>query len=187
MKQSEAMSAIWTKKQGLRGEDIAKYLRERGVLPIQELISEYGAIQKVFSLCRDKLIRIHLKWAGGGGIGSNLGGSRFIRTEYLGKTFVGCKEDRTSLVRFFMKIFRDDIKLSKYDARAINHWLKSFGFSRAEKVAVITSLGYKYSTLEHMKIDGYLNIGQHQLFNCSHCQEKVKAKWKFCPSCGGKL
>lgn len=187
MKQSEGMFAVWTKKQFAQGEDIVNHLREYGVLPIQELLSKYGNITKVLSTCRDKLIRIHLKWCGGGGKGTNLGGSRFIKPKYLGKTFVGCREDRTSLVRFFMKLFRDDVKYQKCDARAINHWLKSFGLSRAERIAVVTSLGYKYSYLDHMKIDGYLDISRHSSFNCSHCHEKVKAKWKFCPSCGAKL
>ncbi len=191
MKQSEAMLARWTEKQAVRGEDIVAHLREHGVLPIRELQSEYGDIQNILARYRDKLIRIHIVWCGGGHCaGGNLGGSRFIRSGYLGKTYVGCKEDRTSIVRFFMKLFRDDVTYGRYDINAITQWLRSFRLTRAERVGIVTSLGFKYRRSNYMKnirIDGYLDNKSALSSSCLHCHAKTKEEWKFCPSCGEEL
>lgn len=90
----------------------------------------------------------------------------FLKTEYLGKVFLALRANKTAIVRFFMKIFKerknDKEEYNKHDIKVITSWLRGFGFSRAERVAIITKLGYRFSSfkgghLGHMKIDGYLD------------------------------
>lgn len=137
-----------------RVENIIEQLKKNGVMSITDVDGYYPRLLMIDN--QDKLIRLQINWAGAQR-GATLKGSRFIKSEFLGKAFLGLKADRTSLVRFFTMIFRKDMKYKKGDAKAINQWLKNFKLSRAEKVAVITSLGYKYRWLEHMMIDGYLD------------------------------
>jgi len=99
----------------------------------------------------DNFIFLKIEWGSG-----KLKASHFIKPNFLGKTFLALRKDRTSIVRFFMQIFRER-NYYQGDVVAISRWLRRFGLSRAEKVAVITNLGYRYSGLRRIRINGWLN------------------------------
>ncbi len=113
---------------------------------------------------REEIQVFRLYWVGGAR-GKILSGGRFIKTEYLGKHIIAITKNRSSIVRFFMKIFKakpeGKDKYDRRDIKAITQWLKRFGLTRAERTAIITKLGYKYyhhsKNLTHMRIDGYLD------------------------------
>ena len=121
-------------------------------------------LNKFLKAHKEEIQVFRLYWTGNarGGI---LSGGRFIKTEYLGKHIIAITKNRSSIVRFFMKIFKakpeGKDKYDRRDIKAITQWLKRFGLSRAERTAIITKLGYKYyhhaTNLTHMRIAGYLD------------------------------
>jgi len=135
------------------------FLKENGVIESGKLMDYLKVGSNTFSrLLReysDEIVYLHLAWASGGK-GSTKKGSRFIKSNFLGRKFIGLKYDRTALVKFFMNVFVDR-EYGQYDVRAITSWLKRYGLTRAERVAIITRLGYKYTALKHIMIDGWLN------------------------------
>lgn len=65
------------------------------------------------------------------------------------------------MVRFFMNYFiKRPYNLN--EIKVISHFLKEKGLTRAERHAIIYSLGFKYQAsnncqLRHLQINGYLN------------------------------
>jgi len=86
----------------------------------------------------------------------------FIKAKYHRKKFIALRHDRAAIFRFFCGIFKKR-KYKQYEIKAINQWLKNFGFSKAEKITLNTRLGYKYSqvsnnrTLVGIKINGHID------------------------------
>lgn len=84
----------------------------------------------------------------------------FVKEEFIGKTFEIDENDRTAIIRLFMKILRRK-NYSRGDICRITFFLNKFYLSRAERCAIILSLGYEYSDgyynsgLAHMKIGDY--------------------------------
>jgi len=123
-----------------------------------------SVLNRLLKKHREEIRVFKLYWVGGTG-GKILSGYRFIKTGYLGKRIIAITKNRSGIVRFFMKIFKvkpeGKDKYDEHDIKAITHWLKRFGLSRAERTAIITKIGYKYyhhaCNLAHMKVDGYLD------------------------------
>lgn len=155
MKMSEAQTRRRLKEDSEKLDAIYAQLKSNGVLRIKDVEAYRPRLIKRYA---DKFMLLHIYWAGGfGSRGGIQKGSRFIKTEFMGKKFLGLKSDRTALVRFFMTVFREDREYEQYDAKVINNWLKRYDLTRAERVAVITKLGYKYKKLKHIMINGYLD------------------------------
>jgi len=129
-----------------------------GVMSLSEVTKTVpgNILREVIAENRERFQLIDLRWGG------TLPASRLIRVEYLGKKFLTLKAHRTGIVRFFMKVFKERM-YGQYESTAVSRWLKDFGLARAERVAIISKLGYRFSVkggcahLRHLKIDGYLD------------------------------
>lgn len=154
MKISEANRKRWMQWRVKRAEVIAEQLEQNGVMNIRDI---KGYSPSFIMRFPDKFLLIHIKWRGGRGKSAIKGIYTYIKHDFVGKKLLGIKDNRTAIVRFFMGIFRDDKLYDRNDAKAINQWLKHYGLSRAERVSIITKLGYKYKQLKHIMINGYLD------------------------------
>lgn len=154
-----------------RYNELCQMLKKRGVIPIGDA-KKHGR-QFYFSLLltehADALQILRLKVVGRGK-GRARARRRFIKTKYLGRGFCALKKDRTALVRFLMGVLRRDREYDIHDIRAITRWLKRFKLSRAERVAIIKGLGYKYET------DARIERFRHELQKRLAAPKKILAK-----------
>ena len=141
---SQALKAKFQLQRKKALEKLIALLKSEGVVPISRIkeIGSSNVLRRIIMEFSDIFCLFNLSWAREGR-GSNLGGTRFIKPEFLGRKFLALKSDRTAIVRFFMGIFKER-KYGQYDAKAISHWLKKFGLKNAERIAIITHLGYEY-------------------------------------------
>lgn len=144
-----------------RFKEICDFLRKNGATQKSKLDKLFGSQTSVSGILREHsevFQLLHVRWSANlsGTRGGVMKASRFIKPQFHSTRFVTLKNDRTSIIRFFMGIFLEQ-DYSQYDAKVINQWLQRFELSRAERVAVITHLGYKYKTLQHIMINGWLN------------------------------
>lgn len=106
------------------------------------------------------------------GHGSSRGGTHsvrsFIHDEYMNRTFHVNIEDRSGIVRLFMKAIKECDSKDWRKARRIHLFLKRFHLSRAEIHAILFNKGFRYSNigtkgacsnpmLRNIYIDGYHN------------------------------
>lgn len=163
---SLAMKAKFRKQRAEKAKKLIDFLNSRdGVAPVAELKHIVPSGLHRILIEHSETFQI-IKLAFGRPGGRILSANRFIKAVFVGKKFLGLRNNRTGMVRFFMKVIKlkeeGGKDYNRYEISSITHWLKGCGLSSAERVAIITRLGYKYSThstpyLGHMKINGYLD------------------------------
>lgn len=82
----------------------------------------------------------------------------FVKKPYLRKRKLEY-HTKTELVRFFMDYFKDR-EYTSHEIKAVTHFLKRVGLSRAERHAVVLHLGHHYyprttKEFQNLKINGY--------------------------------
>jgi predicted transport protein len=89
----------------------------------------------------------------------------FLKPEYMGKKIEVDYDDRSSVVRTFMGIFVER-EYSSYEIKSITQFLKRYHLNRAEILAVIHHLGYRYhkrnTYLGHVSVAGYLDFNPNK-------------------------
>jgi len=140
---------------------IIQLLKEKGFIQITHLYTVYkiGNINLIYEILNEysylfKKIKVYYR---GSGKGSVLRGSTFIKERFLGKGFLLLRNDRTTVIRFFNFIFKKK-QYKQNEIRRITQFLKKFNLSKAERLAIITRLGYvyhDYSVFGNIKVNGY--------------------------------
>ena len=162
---SQAQTARRQRERKEAFEKLINFLQSNGgVVRLSEarIIVSGKTLLRLVAENRETLQILKLRYRGGQGRTKTFPGSHFAKAEYLGKYFIALKDEdnRTGIVRFFIKILKEKIegeKYSQHEVKAITQWLKNFGLTRAEIGGVVTKLGYRYKTLRHMRIDGILD------------------------------
>lgn len=160
------MKARLQKQRVEKVKKIIDFLNSKnGVAPIAEVQNTIpGDLHRILIEHIETFQLIKIRWAydGGKSKGVILSDHHFIKIEYLAKTFLALRKNHTGMVKFFMKIFKER-KYDRDDIHALTTWLKRFGLTKAERVAIITHLGYRYSaanfhsSIGHMKINGFFD------------------------------
>lgn len=159
IKMGEGLRQYHQKLRREKAEKLITQLKAKGVSRVTDLDGYYSRL--VTQYFPDTFMKIYVRWAGlhRGNITKS---TRFFKHGFLGKTFLGLRNDRTAIVRFFMEIFKDK-KYSEHDIKAITRWLKNW-LSKAEIHAVVWSLGFRYKgdhcsnrSLRNIRINGYHN------------------------------
>ena len=93
-------------------------------------------------------MKVHLSFVGkyfDGKSGERRKRSReLLKPEYIGKSIEVDYTDRSSVVRAFMDIFLER-EYTPYEIKAVTRFLKRYHLSRAEILAVILHMGYRYN------------------------------------------
>jgi predicted transport protein len=89
----------------------------------------------------------------------------FLKPEYMGKKIEVDYDDRSSVVRTFMGVFVER-EYTSYEIKAITEFLKRYHLNRAEILAVIHHLGYRYhkryTALGHVAVADYLDFNPNK-------------------------
>lgn len=110
------------------------------------------------------LVRIKITNRGCHGVA--IPASDFIKPEFLRTVRYFRKDDRTTILRFFYSIFKDNLvnNIDQSMIKRIRSFLNSFKLTRAEVNAIILHLGYKYANCSHFRqnnanlvINGYFD------------------------------
>jgi len=87
---------------------------------------------------------VRVKFGHGSPRGSNRSVRDFVRAEFIGRTFYVNASNRTECIRLFMDALRPCIDPSL--KTRISKFLKRFGLSFAERIAILQHLGYTHSS-----------------------------------------
>jgi predicted transport protein len=89
----------------------------------------------------------------------------FLKPQYIGRKIEVNYDDRSSLVRTFMDVFLER-EYTTHDIKAISRFLKRYHLNRAEVLAVIHHLGYRYSkrynVLGNVAVADYLDFNPNK-------------------------
>jgi len=159
---SRGWGVSWAKGQRKKAEALKKLIdflnQKGGVILLSKAWSFISpqVLRHLVSENKDKFQILHIKF--GSRQSTTFFTSRLIKKNCHKKKFIAFrdKDNRAGMVRLFMKVLNKG-KYNRLEVAKITQWLKSFGLTRAERTAIIIHLGYRYSTLEGMKIDGYLD------------------------------